>query len=169
MWSSELGHWRSSFEWLFLVPVKGGRWHIITQLAVYTTYVPLIYCLLGGYIYICYLPPFTGTRNNHWSFSSTQQVHENRSEVQKAKGSRKTVLYSCIRKMLMGDILHHMPYIKTYIIQWINLPPTIWTIKGMEVWLFNRDKIPTHRHLLFLMLRCIKICLAKLFSEVGLT
>ena len=37
-------------RWLFLVPVKGGRWHIIYQLAVYTTYIPLIYCLLGGYM-----------------------------------------------------------------------------------------------------------------------
>ena len=35
-------------QWLFLVPLKGGRWHIIPQLAVYTTYIPLIYCLLGG-------------------------------------------------------------------------------------------------------------------------
>ena len=24
-------------QWLFLVPLKGGRWHIIPQLAVYTT------------------------------------------------------------------------------------------------------------------------------------
>ena len=24
-------------QWLFLVPIKGGRWHIIPQLAVYTT------------------------------------------------------------------------------------------------------------------------------------
>ena len=52
-------------QWLFLVPLKGGRWHIIPQLAVYTTYIPLIYCLLGGEK--CYLPPFRGTRNNHWS------------------------------------------------------------------------------------------------------
>ena len=37
-------------QWLFLVPLKGGRWHIIPQLAVYTTYIPLIYCLLGGYM-----------------------------------------------------------------------------------------------------------------------
>ncbi len=31
-------------QWLFLVPLKGGRWHIIPQLAVYATYilVPLI-------------------------------------------------------------------------------------------------------------------------------
>ena len=35
-------------QWLFLVPVKGGRWHIVPQLAVYTTYIPLIYCLLRG-------------------------------------------------------------------------------------------------------------------------
>ena len=32
-------------QWLFLVPLTGGRWHIIPQLAVYTTYIPLIYCL----------------------------------------------------------------------------------------------------------------------------
>ena len=31
-------------QWLFLVPIKGGKWHIIPQLAVY---IPLIYCLLG--------------------------------------------------------------------------------------------------------------------------
>ena len=29
--------------WLFLVPVIGGRYHIIPQLAAYTTYIPLIY------------------------------------------------------------------------------------------------------------------------------
>ena len=40
----------SSFQWLFLVPLIGGRYHIIPQLAVYTTYIPLIYCLLGDYI-----------------------------------------------------------------------------------------------------------------------
>ena len=33
-----------------MVPLKGGRWHIILQLAVYTTYIPPIYCLLGGYM-----------------------------------------------------------------------------------------------------------------------
>ena len=38
------------FQWIFQVPVKGGRWHIIPQLAVYTIYIPLIYCLLAGYI-----------------------------------------------------------------------------------------------------------------------
>ena len=38
------------YQWLFLVPLKGGRWHIVPQLAVYTTYIPLIYCLLGGYM-----------------------------------------------------------------------------------------------------------------------
>ena len=34
-------------QWIFEVPVKGGRWHIIPQLA---GKMPLIYCLLGGYI-----------------------------------------------------------------------------------------------------------------------
>ena len=38
-----------SNQGLFLVPLNGGRWHIIPQLAVYTTYIP----------------PFRGTRNNH--------------------------------------------------------------------------------------------------------
>ena len=38
-------------QWLFLVPLKGGRWHILPQLAVYTTYI-----LPSGGLY---------TRNNH--------------------------------------------------------------------------------------------------------
>ena len=48
--------WWSIYQWLFMVPVKGGRWHIIPQLAVCTTYIyiyiiyiPLTSCLLGGY------------------------------------------------------------------------------------------------------------------------
>ena len=41
-------------QWLFLVPLKGGRWHVIPQLAIYTTYIPLIYCQLGDY-----MPPTT--------------------------------------------------------------------------------------------------------------
>ena len=62
------------------VPGSLNRWdryHIIPQLAVYTTYIPLIYCLLGDYIY--HLPPIKGTRNRYWpigvhtaaSFAST--------------------------------------------------------------------------------------------------
>ena len=50
-------------QWLFLVPLKGGRWHIIPQLAVYTTYINHLYIAFWGVI--CYLPPFRGTRNNH--------------------------------------------------------------------------------------------------------
>ncbi len=38
-------------QWLFLVPLKGGsKW-------VYT----------ANWEIICYLPPFRGTRNNHWN------------------------------------------------------------------------------------------------------
>ena len=46
---------KKEIQWLFLVPVQGGRWHIIPQLAVYTTYIPLIYCLLGGYMFYYHL------------------------------------------------------------------------------------------------------------------
>ena len=54
------------FQWLFLVPLIGGRWYIITQLAVYTTYIPFIYCLLGGLYATYHL--LRGTRNNHCFF-----------------------------------------------------------------------------------------------------
>jgi len=40
----------SPIQWSFLLPLIGGRYHIIRQLAAYTTYIPLIYCLLGDYI-----------------------------------------------------------------------------------------------------------------------
>ena len=45
----------------FLVPLIGGRYHIIPQLAIYTTYIPLIYspCLLGDFI--SPIPPIKGT------------------------------------------------------------------------------------------------------------
>ena len=53
-------------QWLFLVPVKGGRWHTIPQLAVYTLiYDLIIYIYIAFWGVICYLPPFMGTRNNH--------------------------------------------------------------------------------------------------------
>ena len=38
----------NQYRWLFLVPLKGGRWHIIPQLAVYTTYIPLIALAFWG-------------------------------------------------------------------------------------------------------------------------
>ena len=31
---------KTPYQCFFLVPIKGGRWHIIPQLAVYTTYIP---------------------------------------------------------------------------------------------------------------------------------
>ena len=43
------------FQWLFLVPLKGGRWHIIPQLAVYTTYnLYTTYILASGGLYATY-------------------------------------------------------------------------------------------------------------------
>ena len=65
----------STNQWLFLVPLKGGRWHIIPQLAVYTTYIPLIYCLLGGKkCYRSHLlgePETTIELSIDWIYSST--------------------------------------------------------------------------------------------------
>ena len=51
-------------QWLFLVPLIGGRWYIITQLAIYKWYISGIYCQLGTYI--SPIPPITGTRNSCW-------------------------------------------------------------------------------------------------------
>ena len=51
-------------QWLFLVPLKGGRWHSPSP---NWQYIPLIYHLyIAFWGVICYLPPFRGTRNNHW-------------------------------------------------------------------------------------------------------
>ena len=43
-------------QWLFLVPLKGGRWHIIPQLAAYTTYI-----LPSGGPHMLPIPPFRGS------------------------------------------------------------------------------------------------------------
>ena len=43
------------YQWIFQVPVKGGRWHIIPQLAVYTTYIIYTtYILPSGRLYSPY-------------------------------------------------------------------------------------------------------------------
>ena len=56
-------------------PSKPWGWYIITQLAVFTTYIPLrwqylplIYPLrvLANWVITCYLPPIEGTRKLHW-------------------------------------------------------------------------------------------------------
>ena len=41
-----------------------GDIYLITQLAVYTTYIPLIYCQLGASMLP--IPPIKGTRKLHW-------------------------------------------------------------------------------------------------------
>ena len=45
---------KPNYQWLFLVPLKGGRWHIIPQLAVYTTYIYHLYILPSGGLYATY-------------------------------------------------------------------------------------------------------------------
>ena len=42
-----------SHQWLFLVPLKGGRDYIFPQLAVYTTYIPLI---VLAFVWVLYNP-----------------------------------------------------------------------------------------------------------------
>ena len=51
-------------QWSFLVPLIGGRYRIITQLAIYKWYISgILYTANWGIIW--YLPPIKGTRNNH--------------------------------------------------------------------------------------------------------
>ena len=76
-----------TYQWNFLVPLIGGRYHIIRQLAVYTTYIPLIYHLYTTYIpliyhlYIAYwviiyhLPPIKGTRNSYWNYAVIIEIY----------------------------------------------------------------------------------------------
>ena len=49
-WVGEFLRLVEKYEGCFWFPLIGGRWHIIPQLAVYTTYIPLIYCQLVDYI-----------------------------------------------------------------------------------------------------------------------
>ena len=51
------------YLWIFQLLVKGGRWHIITQLAVCTAYIPGIYLPSRGNTES--LPPITRTRIIH--------------------------------------------------------------------------------------------------------
>ena len=72
------------YQWMILVLVKGGRDYIITQLAVYTAYIPgtRIYCLLGGYIIPTTLyqnqnnPMILGTATNEHHESSGRLNHQ---------------------------------------------------------------------------------------------
>ena len=64
---SKVSVWKPIGQWSFLVPSIGGRYHIIHQLAVYTTYIPLIYILyIANWAIIYHLPPTKGTRNSYW-------------------------------------------------------------------------------------------------------
>ena len=50
------------YQWLFLVPIKGGRWHIIP--------LPLIYHLyIAFWGVICYLPFFCGNQKQPLKFT----------------------------------------------------------------------------------------------------
>ena len=50
-WIDPIAHMKNNEKYHpKVLEVKGGRWYIITQLAVYTAYILGIYWLLGGYI-----------------------------------------------------------------------------------------------------------------------
>ena len=61
-WSMYSALSESIIQWLFLVPVRGGRWHITPQKAIYKRYISGIYCQLGDYkwyiqvVYKWYIP-----------------------------------------------------------------------------------------------------------------
>ena len=65
------GGFFSQIQWLFLVPLIGGRYHIIPQLAVYTTY---IYCQLGDYMVptTCWGNQETPLTNGFWFLKFSQ-------------------------------------------------------------------------------------------------
>ena len=73
-------------QWLFL-PLKGGRWHIIPQLAVYIPLIYHLYIALRGII--CYLPPFRGTIS-----TTLDELHQILQWIQKlsskTKGNKNT-------------------------------------------------------------------------------
>ena len=62
-WKRMVGRW-SFPQWLFLVPLIGGRWFVITQLAIYNWYISGIYCQLVDYMVP--IPHTRGTKKLHW-------------------------------------------------------------------------------------------------------
>ena len=63
-------------QWLFLVPLIGGRWYIITQLAVYTTYIPLLYCQLGDFIFPTTPTTYSGNQETPLTSTVSFQSHD---------------------------------------------------------------------------------------------
>ena len=62
---SELEPMTTIVQWLFLVPLIGGRWYISSPIGrKNATYIPLIYCQLDDYMVP--IPPIKGTRNSCW-------------------------------------------------------------------------------------------------------
>ena len=92
-------------QWSFLVPLKGGRYHIIPQLAVYTTYILPI-----GWLYITYHL----LRETAIDSMMPQQMQR---QLRRA-GPRKTV--ASLSLMEGCHWLLFVPWGKKYTHQWLN-------------------------------------------------
>ncbi len=73
-------------------PKRWDRWHIIPQLAVYTTYIPLIVLAEPGGWKMLPIPPFRGTRNNHWMNQALFPSRNSNSPTSFFNGWRETVI-----------------------------------------------------------------------------
>ena len=117
-------------HWLFLVPLKGGRWHIIPQLAVYTTYIPLIVLAEPGGPHMLPIPPFKGT-----SIPTIEILLM----LQKSGYHRlRLVAYLPLFKTTGFDT-HH---IQTVVGKWISEPSTINSIKAPSILGFDSTPPP---------------------------
>ena len=65
-------------QWLFLVPLKGGIGGIVHPPIgrKYTTYIPLIVLAFFWGWNMLPIPPFRGTRNNHWIKEAREQTRQ---------------------------------------------------------------------------------------------
>ena len=112
------------FQWSFLVPLIGGRYHLYTSTYIpliyhlYTTYIPLIY--IAYWVIIYHLPPIKGTRNSYWPlwFSAPPggyrdgfQLCSSRAQIWGSSHQSRENL----RRKLRNDWLEHPPFELKYI------------------------------------------------------
>ena len=143
IWSRNLKPTRISMEWN-LVPLIGGRWYIIPQLAVYTTSIPLIYCQLGGYML-----PTTYSGNQKQLLNMRKRKNEcsclkygfGRPSDKSLRHSNRMWVRSCFTCAFGFEAFGLLGYTL----------PEIWPSETGNLWKFH---FPTSNHLFFLVARC---------------